>query len=348
MSVMSTAEEWATRFLHEAVKKQYAIQVSGLLSTPNGVDVNLRDGYGMTALMWAAGRGYHEIASILLHKGADTEARNELLSVHSIEQLDHLEPISRSSSANEDRLGMLHVKKRHGWTALIWAARNGRTEIVNLLLDSGANVNAITKDGFTALVHAIDNKHQETAHLLLERGANPNLVEDNCSPAISLAASYGFADLVQAIIDRGGNVKGLDNWGHTALENSVAKNQPEILRLLLRHGFHANSLGRDDINIPPLHIAAAQDALECAQILLDQGAEIDAKDELNGVTALMFALDEISGPRVARLLIERGADIQDALDKAKYWRGSAEGDEIAEADEIIELLKKRTENVAGS
>lgn len=335
MSVMSTAEEWATRYLHEAVKKQYVAQVSGLLSTPNGVDVNVRDGYGMTALMWAAGRGYNEIASILLHKGADIEARNDLLSVHSIEKLDHLEPISRSSWANEDRLGMLHVKKHHGWTALIWAARNGQTEIVRLLLDGGANVNAITKDGFTALVHAIDNGHQETAHLLLERGADPNLVEDNCSPAVSLAAGHGFTSLVKAILDCGGDVNSLDNWGHDALCNAVAKNQAEVLELLLKRGLDANAVCPNAGDWPPLFIAAEQDALECAEILLDYGADINFGVGEEGATALRQALDEMVGPGVARLLIKRGADIRGALATAEHYR------HLPEAEEMTKLLKDR-------
>jgi len=343
---VNDAEALATRYLHEAVKKQYATQVSGLLSTLNGIDVNVRDGYGMTALMWAAGRGYSEIASILLRKGADVEARNELLSVRSIETLETGK--DTFLWVNDDRLGALHAKKHHGWTALIWAARNGRSDLVSLLLDAGADVNAITKDGFTALVHSIDNGHQETARLLLERGANPNLAEDGCSPALAIAAGLGFIGLVQEILNRGGIINRVDNWGHTALENSVANNQPDVLRLLLGYGLDANILGRDDINIPPLHIAAVQDALECAQILLDHGAHIDAKDELNGATALMFALDQMSGPRVARLLIERGADIRGALGRVEYFRGSAEGDEIAEAEEMIELLKNHAEDGAGS
>lgn len=334
MSTLSNAEELATRYLHEAVKKQYAAQVSGLLSTLNGIDVNVRDGYGMTALMWAAGRGYSEIASILLHKGADVEARNELLSVRSIEKLETGK--DTFLWVNDDRLGVLHAKKHHGWTALIWAARNGRTDLVSLLLDAGADVNAITKDGFTALVHSIDNGYQETARLLLERGANPNLAEDGCSPALAIAARLGFIGLVQEILNRGGIFNRVDNWGHTALENSVANNQPDVLRLLLGYGLDANTLGRDDIDTPPLHIAAVQDALECAQILLDYGAHIDAKDELNGATALMFALNEMSGPRVARLLIERGANTQGALETAEHFRHQPG------SEEMINLLKTRT------
>ncbi len=335
MSVMSTAEKLATRYLHEAVKKQYDAQVRGLIGVTRkngGIDVNLRDGYGMTALMWAAGRGYANIASLLIENGADIEAGNDLLSVRAIECL---ETGGDDFVWNEERLGLLHANKRHGWTALIWAARNGQSEIVSLLLDGGANVNAITKDGFTALVHAIDNGHQETAHLLLKRGADPNLVEDNCSPAVSLAAGHGFVDLVRAILDRGGDVSSLDNWGHDALCSAVAKNQAEVLELLLKRGLDANAVCPNAGDWPPLFIAAEQDALECAEILLDYGADMNFGVGEKGATALRQALDEMVGPRVARMLIDRGADIRGALETAEHFRDQPE------AEELIKLLKDR-------
>ncbi len=334
-----------TRYLHEAVKKSQRDLVVSFLSQPNGMDVNARDGYGMTALMWAAGRGYRDIAEVLLEHGADLEAGNELLSVKSIEKL---EGGSGDFWELSDRMGMLHAKKHYGWTALVWAARNGRTDLVNLLIDSGANIDAITKDGFTALVHAIDNKHTETAHVLLERGADPDLAEDGCSPALPIAAGHGFVDLVQAILDGGGSINALDDVGNNALGMAVANNQPKVLRLLLSYGIDVNAICFGLVKWPPLHSAATQDALECAEILLDYGADMNAIDNLNGMAALQFALDEMSGPRVARLLIERGADIRGALGRIEYFRGSAEADDIAEADEIIELLKKRAEEVVGS
>lgn len=334
MSTLSNAEELATRYLHEAVKKQYAAQVSGLLSTLNGIDVNVRDGYGMTALMWAAGRGYSEIASILLHKGADVEAQNELLSVRSIEKLETGK--DTYLWVNDDRLGLLRAKSHHGWTALSWAARNGRTEIVSLLLDSGADVNAITKDGFTALVHAIDNKHVETAQLLLERGADPYLIEDGCSPALPTAVGYGFVDLVQTILDRSGNIDALDSFEHNAFFNAVVRNQPEVLRLLLGRGLDSNTFRLGRAYLPPLHLTLEDDALECASILLDHDADINAKDDFDGETALQSALVKMRSPRVARLLIERGADTRGALATAECYK------QLEEADELIKLLKDGT------
>ena len=331
------------RYLHEAARKgdyDLVVRYLALRNDVNGMDANARDGYGMTALMWAAGFGYVEIAESLLQYGADIEAQNDLLSVVSIEKLETGEGDYWNLI---DRMGTQEANKHHGWTALIWAARNGRTEVVNFLLDHGVNINAITKDGFTALVHAISKQHTETAHLLLESGANPNLVENGAAPALPIAARHGLVDLVQAILEHGGDINALDDFGHAALSNAIVGNHTETLQILLQHGADANSNYPEEVKFPPLHSAAAQDALECAEILLNSGADINAKDEGNGMTALQWALSESSSPRVARLLIERGADVQGAMDSAEYARNTAEPDEIAEADELIALLKDKAE-----
>ena len=85
-------------------------------------------------------------------------------------------------------------------------------------------------------------------------------------------------------------------------------------------------------------MAANADALECAKILLAHGADIDAKDKLNDHTALRWAVEDMGSPRVARLLIERGADIQGVLAIAEKYQ-----DEEGAVD-VLRLLRQRHEN----
>jgi len=52
------------------------------------------------------------------------------------------------------------------------AAIQGHTELVHLLLDRGADINAVTKNFYTAVIWAAIQGHTEIAHLLLDRGAD--------------------------------------------------------------------------------------------------------------------------------------------------------------------------------
>jgi ankyrin repeat protein len=82
-----------------------------------GANVNARDSFGFTALMFAAKSGNAATVELLLTKGAEVNARSKML----------------------------------GYTALMNAAAFGNEEMVGALIDQGASVNARNDDGVTAL-----------------------------------------------------------------------------------------------------------------------------------------------------------------------------------------------------
>lgn len=75
------------------------------------------------------------------------------------------------------------TRKNMGLSPLMFAARDGRMELVQLLLDERANVNAEEEDGYRALHFACMYGHPDVACLLIEHGANPDaLTHSNYRP----------------------------------------------------------------------------------------------------------------------------------------------------------------------
>jgi len=80
------------------------------------------------------------------------------------------------------------VGKVGGMTALLYAARDGRLEAAEALLDGGANIDQVAGDGTSALTSALLNGHFDLAMRLVARGANPNLTThtDGISPLFAV------------------------------------------------------------------------------------------------------------------------------------------------------------------
>ena len=79
-------------------------------------------------------------------------------------------------------------------TNLMIAAENGHDEIIKLLLDNGADINAKTKSfdgGSSALIMAAENGHTSTVKFLLENGANPSSKNKRGQTAFHIATERG-------------------------------------------------------------------------------------------------------------------------------------------------------------
>jgi len=101
-----------------------------------GADINAKNNYGWTALMWASKYGYKDVVKLLIKAGAD-----------------------------------INAKTYSGWTALISASGNGHIDVVELLLQTGADVNAKDNYGWTALTRASQKGQRDVVKLLKQYGA---------------------------------------------------------------------------------------------------------------------------------------------------------------------------------
>ena len=107
-----------------------------------GADINKQNNAGNTALILAASNNRIEIVKLLLNAGADIDKQNN-----------------------------------SGYTALIYASNN--VEIIKLLLDAGADIDKQNKYGYTALTLAALYNYHEIVELLLDYGADEFILDNN-------------------------------------------------------------------------------------------------------------------------------------------------------------------------
>jgi ankyrin repeat protein len=296
--------------LMTAARSGHATAVRALLERGARVDAQ-EDVLGETALMWAAAENHADVVALLLKAQADVNRR------------------SRSLTFPRDNFGLEGVPTylpKGGWTALMYAAREGAPDAARILAEAGADLNVADPDGTTALVDAITNSHYDTAAILIEQGANPNLADTT-----GMAALYAATDM-SSLGEVYGRPPRRVSDTHTALD---------IIRMLLEHGAQVDAkltkplLTRAHTPGDPLLGAAATPLMRAAKngdyramdVLIAHGADVNARIK-NNSSVLMFACGLGRGTSAfaedvgteadlfaaAKLAIEHGADVKAVSD----------------------------------
>jgi ankyrin repeat protein len=199
------------------------------------------------------------------------------------------------------------------FSALSAAAYFGRREIVDLLLERGANINKAEEiDGHTPLLRAIMGGEPEIAAGLVERGADVNRGTEAGFSALMVAVGGGHSALVSTLVGKGAEVNAKDEDGETALM-FAANGSAEIARFLIANGADVN-IQMDD-GWTALMQAVFRGNAGIAGLLLDAGADVNNRS-VNGWTALMAAITPASfrgNPGLVELLIGKGADLDASM-----------------------------------
>ncbi|KAG6613556.1 ankyrin-like protein [Phytophthora cinnamomi] len=193
--------------------------------TPAPLNVNAKDPYGCTPLIWAARNGYLEVMDYLAAHGADLE----VTSFGGLRALHHA--VNHSRLPIVERLIELGVtvepKDDAGNTPLHFAASRGILNPILLLLNAGAKVNVTTAQEVSPLMKAVSAGHTTAVEKLLDSDANPNHVNAEGNSALHLAARGGFNSIVKALLDAGATPAVRNKAGKTPAElassSSIAK-----------------------------------------------------------------------------------------------------------------------------
>ncbi len=211
--------------------------VLGLLLAAGG-DPNVTGARNQTALMWAVGQKHADAAQVLVENGADIHARSESWS-----QVMAVPP----HTGNQQPVP-------HGDnTALMFAARVGDLASARLLLAAGADVKDTNAWGVSATVMAAHSGFNELVEFLLEEGADPSADSAGLS-ALHMAIMRRDEDLVRTLLAYGADPNArIATWtptrrasrdwhfhpavvGATPFWLAARFSEPEIMRLLAEHG----------------------------------------------------------------------------------------------------------------
>lgn len=241
---------------------------------PNVVvnNVNGLDDVCETALMDAAGNGSVEFVKLLLANRANAKftcknGRDALIAALGNESAQpELERKKVEAAKVLIEAGAnLNAVGEHGATALMIAAWRGDTELVKMMLGRGAPVNAADKYDRTPLMYAIFFPYQpriETIETLLSAGADVNV----------LTKSYNQYNRCQ-----------------TALMQAAAKGNGEIIRALLQHRADPNLTCKD--GDAPIVYAAGSGRVEAIKILLNAGADAKGEQGRRALNALKYVAE---------------------------------------------------------
>jgi len=295
-----------------------------------GADIDNKNDYPLSdasALLAAALGGYVEIVKFLVARGAKVETEvfqgttTPLAACAGLYPCEftgkHMEVIELLLDSGHD----IEAMDEHGARPLILAVRNGDTELVKLLLNRGANVNARTTadwDGTSALDEAATDGRLQLVQLLLDRGAEIKH-QTRGFTALHKAAMNGRVAVMKLLLQKGAQAEAFESQCSTALHKAAMVGATSSVKFLLDHGFIIEGRSSTEGNTPLLE-AAHSGSTRAVELLLDSGADIKARNN-KGETALHLATfclnvqDEATWgtsryPRLEliKLLLSRGAD----------------------------------------
>lgn len=183
-----------------------------------------------------------------------------------------------------------------GQTALHLAAEKGFLEIVQSLIDMGANIDCKDFYKYTPL-HFAANEHKEITRLLIERGANPNIINNERQSALTIAMNKGNNEICLELLKSNlitADTVNYSNFLYKApLYYASRSGDLEMVELLMQKG--ADVKFCDSKGLSSLHVAVQKGHKDICAFLIQNGADMECMTKTSRNTPLHHAYDKTPG-----------------------------------------------------
>ena len=246
-----TALTWASLNGHSEI-------VELLLKDSDGL-VNVQNNDGWTALMIAARNSHYKVVEQLINNHADVniQTNNGVTALMIAASTNNGQiQIAELLLKNKANPNLKHISTKQ--TAYTMAVQKGYPEMVQLLLEYGADTHVANIDGDTALHLVVlamvvsENREIKVAeelkkafpgnledyvrifNLLLLQGINPNAQSNDGTTCLMVACRYCQLTVIESLLEKGSDPTVPDKAGQTAF-TIARKTKPEVMQLLLHH-----------------------------------------------------------------------------------------------------------------
>ncbi|KAJ7152700.1 ankyrin repeat-containing domain protein [Mycena crocata] len=299
---------------------QNAHEKTARILIEHGADVNLE---GIETPVSAAARmGFDSVAKLLLENGARVD--RALLHAAAAGYTRMVKLFVREYNADVNIVGV--VGEEIEVTPLLIASINGHYDVVQILVENGANVNLQIRHR-NALQAASYWGHESIVSFLIKNGADSNQKNRSSSSdtPLQVASEMGHQGIVQLLLDNGANpqdaLQGAALYEETKVFELSITNS-DSLNVWRRHRYNT-SLGMTSVAVSGhkrdygssgnlLTMAAAQGSKEVVHLLIQKGADVNKEGWHTNAFLMLPPLQAAVIERhehIVRLLLENGADI---------------------------------------
>ncbi|XP_068673676.1 transient receptor potential cation channel subfamily A member 1-like [Montipora foliosa] len=166
---------------------------------------------------------------------------------------------------------------------LFEACCEGDTAVLRSLLEQRSilEVNQLSDSGLSAMHYAARRNKKEVMQVLIDYGADLNVIASMGNKRLTplhYAAWFNASEAVECLIQNGANAESSSAFGQKPLHCAVSRASAELVKTMLTKG-KANPNSLDNQNFSPLHLATQRGRLDMIQILLTYGADFRAQND---------------------------------------------------------------------